>query len=216
MHHGNTEASLIGAIIAALPCLKRVVYVTLDGPPYDLPLQPNHILSASTLAPLLDMPLMQLSMPQIPIALASDDVAVLACAWPRMRALQLSDWMKGTRAVYLDVEDLVPFAQFMPELHTLGLPVRIPNTWTAAPATQEYVGRRLQKLYVADIHPEFAPDAVQFLASTFPNAAVSQAYGHRLLLAELNKTKASFAAVLATACQARQNGLLPPQPAMDS
>lgn len=202
MTHGNWDsrhlrptAAYVHAVLAAVFRLPHIHSFTFEGPmlaPSSSP-DPQHTLDITTLSPLLALhDLETLVMHHVPIRFVPADIESMARAWPKMKSLRLSDAdPRIAYAVqYVGVEDLLPFVRHCPGLCTLGLPVRIPETF--APAVVLLAGKprsAVQELFVLDIDKKFSPDAVAFLADVFPCAVLAQSFGDAGTLQAVNDMK---------------------------
>lgn len=128
------------------------------------------------LSPLLSMNKLEtLDLCYTPVALVPADIEPMARAWPQIKCLRLYDMSPEDECPtkYLQVEDLLPFARFCPELRMLGLPIRIVQALmhtTMQPSCAE-LELKLERVCVAIIRTMLIADAVKFFCKGFPKCA---------------------------------------------
>lgn len=183
-------ASQIRDILRNLSRFTHLRAFTLDGFNLAAPPENEHILRALMLAPLLTLRKLEtLEMRGVPAMLSSGDAATMARAWPRLQCLRISDKVYFPdhleRRTLLQTDDLLPFARFCPDLHTLGLPLEIEETSIRVGAPGLPPPSKLGKLSVSGVAEEVSEDVIALFTRVFPSVSVKVPSGYEGAASEL-------------------------------
>ena len=191
-------AKLFDAIATTFPAVPELVLYTCRTST-----SPAHTVTIDVLASLFALKhLERLDMLTCPLQLDPPDVARIARAWPRLRALVLGVGCPDTASLH--VEDLLPLAEHCRALSQLALPLCIPRRSRAGcpamrPAFDAFAAP-LEYLFTDGPEIEFSPDVALWLAHTFPKASFApwpDALSATIqAVMDMNDTKSLFVKVL--------------------